>query len=306
MKYRTSIGMLAIVVVASPALAQPEEPTVYRKLAAELHAQVMATPGVRMAVESKVTTGRPYSAEATTEFVQVLADGNRIAKKTSVRIYRDGDGRTRREELGAGDAIEAISIYDPVGHLSFMLNPKNRTAIKSAMRIVYPSSDRVMTTRSPEGTTFTVTARGRGSAPEATQMEEATKRAIETTRAGELVAVPSAARARMPLKSSTESLGQQTFDGVAAEGTRTTTVIPAGEIGNQQEIRIVSEQWFSSELQVLVMTRHSDPRSGETTYRLTNIIRADPGPALFEVPADYTVREAPMGFSIKREPALQY
>jgi hypothetical protein len=76
-----------------------------------------------------------------------------------------------------------------------------------------------------------------------------------------------------------------------ATGTRTTTTLPAGEIGNAQEIKVVSEQWFSDELQVLVMTKHSDPRSGETIYRLTNILRAEPDPSLFTVPADYTIQE---------------
>ena len=77
-----------------------------------------------------------------------------------------------------------------------------------------------------------------------------------------------------------------------ATGTRTTTVIPAGAIGNEQPIRIVSEQWFSPDLELLVLTRHSDPRTGDTTYRLTNIVRGDPDRSLFEVPADYTVKES--------------
>ena len=76
-----------------------------------------------------------------------------------------------------------------------------------------------------------------------------------------------------------------------ATGTRTTTVIPAGQIGNAQEIRIVSEQWFSEDLQVLVMTRHADPRSGENAYRLRNIVRAEPDPSLFTVPSDYTIQQ---------------
>ena len=46
----------------------------------------------------------------------------------------------------------------------------------------------------------------------------------------------------------------------------TTIVIPAGAIGNQQPITVTSEQWFSPDLEILVMTRHSDPRSGETSY----------------------------------------
>jgi hypothetical protein len=88
-----------------------------------------------------------------------------------------------------------------------------------------------------------------------------------------------------------EDLGEKVIDGVTAKGTRTTTVIAAGAQGNEQPITIVSEQWFSPDLQLLVMTRHNDPRTGETTYRLTNIVRAEPDRSLFEVPADYTVRD---------------
>ena len=82
-----------------------------------------------------------------------------------------------------------------------------------------------------------------------------------------------------------EDLGQQTIEGVTATGTRTTTVIPAGAIGNEQPIRIVSEEWTSPELQVLVLTKHSDPRTGETSYRLTGVTRTEPAKSLFEVPA---------------------
>ena len=54
----------------------------------------------------------------------------------------------------------------------------------------------------------------------------------------------------------------------------------------------MSEQWFSPDLQVLVMTKHSDPRQGETTYRLSNIVRAEPDRSLFMVPSDYTFKES--------------
>ena len=92
----------------------------------------------------------------------------------------------------------------------------------------------------------------------------------------------------------TESLGTQTIEGVTAEGTRATLTIPAGEIGNTLPIEIVDETWYSPELQINVMTRHRDPRSGETTYRLTNVSRSEPDRSLFEVPADYTVSEGKM------------
>ena len=87
-----------------------------------------------------------------------------------------------------------------------------------------------------------------------------------------------------------EELGKQIIEGVEADGTRTTVTIPAGEIGNERPIEIVSERWYSPELQMVIMTKHSDPRSGETTYRLTNISRTEPAKSLFEVPADYTLK----------------
>ena len=86
-------------------------------------------------------------------------------------------------------------------------------------------------------------------------------------------------------------LEHKMIDGLPVEGRKTTTVIPAGQIGNEQPITITSEEWRSADLNVLVQTRHSDPRTGESSYRLTNIIRAEPDPSLFMVPADYTVRD---------------
>ena len=89
-----------------------------------------------------------------------------------------------------------------------------------------------------------------------------------------------------------ESLGTQIIEGVQAEGARTTITIPAGEIGNDLPIQIVSERWYSPELQTVVMTKHSDPRMGETVYRLTNIVRNEPSPSLFTAPADYKLVDA--------------
>jgi len=87
-----------------------------------------------------------------------------------------------------------------------------------------------------------------------------------------------------------EDLGEQVVEGVMAKGTRTTIVIPAGAIGNEQPITVTSEEWFSPDLKVLVMTKHADPRSGETTYRLTDISRGEPDASLFDLPAGVTIR----------------
>ena len=94
-----------------------------------------------------------------------------------------------------------------------------------------------------------------------------------------------------PLPFASEALGKQSVEGIEAEGTRTTVTIPAGALGNERPILIVSERWYSAELQTVVMTKHSDPRFGETTYRLTNISRSEPDHSLFEVPSDFNITE---------------
>ena len=94
-------------------------------------------------------------------------------------------------------------------------------------------------------------------------------------------------RAQADGETKTESLGKQLIEGVEAEGTRMTVTIPAGKIGNDRPLEIISERWESPELQVVVLSKHIDPFAGETTYRLTNLKRAEQPAALFEVPADY-------------------
>jgi hypothetical protein len=93
-----------------------------------------------------------------------------------------------------------------------------------------------------------------------------------------------------------EDLGRQMMEGVKVEGTRSTVTIPAGKLGNDRPLVSVSERWFSPELGVVVMSRHSDPRFGTTSYRLTGVERREPPAALFEVPAGYAVEEGPAAF----------
>jgi hypothetical protein len=92
-----------------------------------------------------------------------------------------------------------------------------------------------------------------------------------------------------------EDLGGQTIEGVGATGRRTTQSIPAGEIGNQQAIQVVRETWISTALHVPVLIKTSDPRFGTTTMQLTNVAMAEPDPALFQPPADYTSAARPQG-----------
>jgi hypothetical protein len=311
MKVRIAVGAV-VGLAASGVAAQVRE-----RVPSTIMADVVipeGQPGVPVmrastVVESRITTGRPYSAEATTEFSQVLGDGNRIARKATVRIYRDSDGRTRREELGTEGTVKSISIYDPVSHVSYVLDPSSRTARKSAMRVVYPASrvalsdedkkriearmeiDRGSTASAAGGVVLAAPA---GAPPEALTEELRKRQQAEGVAGaggrGRGVLQPAI---RVPQDAKEESLGQKMVEGVMADGKRVTTVLPAGAIGNQQPITVLSEQWFSPDLEILLMTRHSDPRSGETTYTVTNIVRAEPQASLFDVPADYTILESP-------------
>jgi len=112
--------------------------------------------------------------------------------------------------------------------------------------------------------------------------------------AGPNVMIYKSAAGPAPNPPTVEQLGTKVVEGVQAEGTRTTITIPAGQIGNDKPLQIVDEVWRSPDLQVIVHSEHSDPRMGNTVYSLQNISRSDPSPALFQVPADYTVKDAPV------------
>jgi hypothetical protein len=93
-------------------------------------------------------------------------------------------------------------------------------------------------------------------------------------------------------RASTKDLGSKEIDGIKAQGKLLSYEIPAGEIGNRNPIVVSTETWFSPELQVTLLSRRSDPRVGERTYRLAGIRREEPPAALFAVPSDYTVKES--------------
>ena len=91
----------------------------------------------------------------------------------------------------------------------------------------------------------------------------------------------------------TEDLGSKNIEGVQANGTRTTRTIPAGQIGNDKPISIVTEVWISPDLQTVVYSKRSDPRMGEQIFSLTNIVRGQPDPSLFTIPADFKIVKGP-------------
>jgi hypothetical protein len=227
----------------------------------------------RVPLESKDVKGAPYSAEIANDHSQILADGNRIVEHSTGRVYRDKDGRVRREEDRAGGGFN-ISIVDPVAGVSYSLDADQRVALKTPTPSIMMKIAEMKAQTGGGG-------RGvqRGGGPGGATFEIAAGRMEVRRRGG------------MSEQRNDEQLASRTIEGVLAQGHRTTTTIPAGAIGNDLPIVITSEEWTSPELQVLLLTERKDPRSGDSSYRLININRAEPDPSLFQVPADYTVKE---------------
>ena len=252
-----------------------------------MNIEFMSAP---IAFDSEPVTGAPYSAEAVTEIVQTFADGNRIVRESTAKIARDGKGRTRREQglamfgplvsgaAGApgSDEPRHIHISDPSAKTTIMLDPQHRMAHR------IPTPHFKIAALNKAGIKMSEKAVG----------VDHFEMALPAPAPG-MESVHLYSGRNLIVKSDAEpvidNLGQQFMEGVMADGTRTTMTIPAGQIGNELPIKVVSERWFSPELKVLVMSRQSDPRFGETTYRLTNISRSEPAPDLFEVPTDYQV-----------------
>ena len=220
----------------------------------------------------------PFSADAVTEFVQVLSDGNRIERRFSSAIARDSQGRTRREQevalLGPLAALQSeppnlVTITDPVTGMNYTLDARLKVAHRSdvGMKKIVELT-KVQTVKLEKAKLIDRQA-FLGTTPKPVAKMVSPQGVVSGI--------------------STEQLGTRQIEGVAAEGTRTTMTIPPGQIGNIGPIEVVTERWFSKELQEAVLITRRDPRSGDTTYRLTNIVRREPPPDLFMVPSDYKI-----------------
>jgi hypothetical protein len=234
------------------------------------------------AVNGNTITGAPYSAEAVTETTQSLGDGNQIAKSSSVKVYRDSQGRERREE---NEPFQRVFVYDPVAGTNLSIDPQARTVERSAGGALG---------RGVAGIALARGARGNGIPQGTITVPDGRLGTITVT--GRMI---SGSATPAPLS---EDLGSKSIEGVYAKGSRNTVTIPAGQIGNREPIQVVDEIWYSPDLQMNVTTRHSDPRSGEVVYQLRNVSRAEPDAALFQAPADYKVKDSQTpGFITCRE-----
>jgi len=214
----------------------------------------------------KTVKGAPFSATASTETTQTLQDGTAIHRTTTSNLYRDSQGRSRNEVTlsgfgplqASGKPHTMVSIADPVAGTHYMLDADHKVAHQMMMH--------------QHGT------------PTAEQ-----EQAFEQKMQARLQREESSGAVKK------ESLGNQTINGVAAEGTRITRTIAAGQIGNDKPLSIVFERWYSPDLQVVVKSTRTDPRFGTTTYTLNSVQRTEPAASLFAVPSGYTVQQGGPG-----------
>jgi hypothetical protein len=236
------------------------------------HAELLGFEGMH---GGKVVTGVPFSAVAVTQMTHTLADGNKITRTIQSNVYRDSQGRVRREVTlppmgpfaNAGQSKSLVVIHDPVAGANFVIHSDTKTV------------EQLPTRKHGAGNEP-------GNGPNAANKQKFEARMEQAIAEGTL---------------KKEDLGTQTIAGVLAQGTRITRTIPAGQIGNEKPLTIVSEHWYSNDLQMMVMSKRSDPRFGETVHTVTGIQRTEPAAALFAVPPDYTVTQGkPDGMGRRR------
>jgi hypothetical protein len=236
-----------------------------------------------------VVKGSPFTADSVTEHVQRLADGNRMVRRSVAHLFRDAAGRTRREhQLTRGGGAAApdgqeprlVIINDPVAQVEYLVDTARGTVRRSRVPAALAEA-----------------RRRTGGTEESFGVLMPTSAAHRRMAEGE--------RAEPPPAPKKERLEAQQIEGVMAEGTRTTVTIPAGEFDNELPLEITHEQWYSPELGMVVLMKHNDPRFGETTFRLTNITRAEPAPELFAEPQGYRpldTHDPVMGRPVLRRP----
>jgi hypothetical protein len=251
--------------------------------------QPWTVTGLRMAAIP--VTGKPYSATAVTTTTQTLADGTKISRTIQAQLARDSEGRTRREQSmnavgpwSTNSKEHVVNIDDPVAQVRYVLQPDGQTANKVSMASREQPRTMLEADRKAAEVKLKIAAEGEAKAN------------VEAGAAGSVATMGAEGRPVVTLrrseqKAQVDDLGTKVIEGVTAKGRRETQTIPVGQIGNDRPIQVVSETWYSDELQAIVLSKHSDPRVGDSDYSLTNISRAEPARSLFEVPAGYNVRE---------------
>jgi hypothetical protein len=289
---------LALLLAAAPsALAQEPKDVVFQAAVPAPVAGVAV--GTTLRGPLAPIKGAPYSATITNESVQTLADGNRIVQTSTGSTARDAQGRTRQDTilptigtLSAAEAPHLVFIQDPVAETSYTLNLTDKTAQKIPMPPVALAAGMPGPPEAGSGAFFVQMGT-------TTTMDAAGPTHIAATPVPGTMAAPVGTMTFHKVLSeeqaqiTTEDLGAQTIEGVVANGVRATRTIPAGQIGNEKPIVIVTEVWTSPDLKTIVSSKRSDPRMGEQTFRLTNLVRGEPDASLFGVPPDFKIVDGP-------------
>jgi hypothetical protein len=279
-------ALLLVLAGASCVFAQEKRNVVYQTTGA---VGAFASDGFDKA--SGPVLGAPYSATITNESIRTLVDGNRLVQTSTGTTARDSQGRTRQDtalpaigNLSAANAPHLIFIHDPVAQTSYTLNLTEKTAQK--MPALPPLAGGIA---GAPGATVTMRVVEGNGAPLPPQ--DAMSTAMGAPAPG--VFFEKHLITSEQDQGNAEDLGSQTMEGVLVNGVRTTHTIPAGQIGNERPITIVTEVWTSPDLKTVVYSKRSDPRMGEQTFRLTDIVRTEPSPSLFTVPADFKIVDGP-------------
>jgi len=277
--------LVLLFAVTSVAFAQdvPRTDVVYQSVGSSSGGIVTAVGGKMF---GSPVQGAPYSATITNESVQTLADGNRIVQSSTGTTARDSHGRTRQDaplppigNLSAANAPHLVFIMDPVAQVSYTLNLTDKTAEKMSI----PSGAPGPSAATAGARQVFVTQSGAVQVPDAPPPPPA-------------IAIAKSLGSEEHAEVTTEDLGTETMEGLLVTGARTTRTIPAGEIGNEKPISIVTEVWTSPDLKTIVYSKRNDPRMGEQTFKLANIVRAEPDASLFTVPADFKLTDGPQNF----------
>jgi hypothetical protein len=232
-----------------------------------------ACPGIAIVgVQGKleVVKNQPYQAQAATEIKRTLADGSHTDQTITAMIARDSDGRTVRTQTFSNGTTVTM-ILDPVAGTHIDYDSEKKIAHVMTLPATLPSGAALAM-----GSGFFTSAGGQAGGGFFLEHRTVSSQASDA---------PS---------STTESLGTKTIDGIPVAGTRSTSTIPLGAIGNDKELTITREAWYSAELKLDLSTIQNDPRFGQTTYSLTNIQRSEPDAALFQAPPDYKIEEIKM------------
>ena len=286
-----------------PVLAQDKAGPANRPITIQYNGVHMDGAENRMVVHpaARHVKNAPYSAEVINETQQNLADGNQITSKTSSMTYRDSAGRTRNEVHNPKGELRMVHISDPVEGTNYMLNPVTKIASKFTRRpevaheALAKAREKIAEIQRREGKSGHAEVRERVEVRVLSNVDGQPMPGVALRERLGPVITGAFGDMKWSAKATTRELGSKDIEGVKAEGKVRSYDIPAGEVGNRNAIVVSDEIWYSPELQVPLLTKHSDPRSGDRIYRLDNIKREEPAASLFVVPSDYTVKDATPG-----------